>query len=349
MSDPAVLVGFGARTSVGLDLAATDAAVRANLNAFGLSPWLRSKVSGEPLTLARLATLPPGAAALDRMRLAGVAAATEALAARKGLGGPVSVVLSVPPRRPGFPVEARQPFFESLVSELPCKVDRARSGITVTGHEGGVYALAMGARFTLDPAIAFCLVIGVESYMDPDLLDYLDSIERLKRDGVPNGFIPGEGAGAVLMSRLSKARASGLSPGLALVAAGRATEPDPWYSGRPTLAKGLTSAIQATFARPLIPTPRAEVAYCDFNGEAWRPDEWAYAYLRTAAHHGEPIDLRSPATSWGDVGAATGPLMACLASRELPRRADPSAAALLWAASDMKPTRSACLIRRLDL
>jgi 3-oxoacyl-[acyl-carrier-protein] synthase-1 len=347
VSDPAVIVGLGARTSVGLDLAATDAAVRANINAFALCPWLRSPETGEALLLARLAVFPEGASAVDRMREMGLAAASEALgscAADSPEAAPLPVVLSVPPARPGFSEGAQSDLVRDLVSGLPCRIDGPRSALVATGHEGGLAALDFASRVTSDPKVPACLIVGVESYLDVDALDWYDGLGRLKRDGIPTGFIPGEGAGAVLVARAMR----GGGPAVALVAAGRAEEPDPWYSGRPTLGSGLTRTIRAAFESPAMPTERAGLTYCDMNGETWRPDEWAYAYLRTASRHGEPIDLRAPASSWGDVGAATGPLLVALAARELLRALDPTAAALLWAASDLTPYRSACLLRRFE-
>jgi 3-oxoacyl-[acyl-carrier-protein] synthase I len=346
---PPVVVGLGARTSIGLNLRATDAAVRGKLSAFATRPWLRSRVTGEPVILARLSSLPDAAPARDRMLELGVAAAAEALEPWRRLPASanqaIPVVISVPPRRPGFDEAASVKLCADLIKALPCRVDEGKSVRVVSGHEGGIFGLAIAARAVCDATVPVCLVLGVESYMDIETLDYFDGIGRLKRPGEPNGFVPGEGAGAVLLGRLDRVVRDGLSPLSILLGVGRAEEPKPWFSGEATLGQGLTQALQAALGY-LGENERTETTYSDMNGEGWRPDEWAYAYLRTARHHGEPLDHQTPASSWGDVGAATGLLLAGIATLELHRRNNLSSTFLLWAASDLKPVRSACLLRR---
>src|SRR5262249_57656869 len=142
-----------------------------------------------------------------------------------------------------------------------------------------------------------------------------------------------------------RARRHGL-PALADVAAvGRGLEPRPWYRRTATQAAGLTQAFwQALDARE-AEGEGAAFTYGDLNGEPWRADEWAFAYLRTGKRHGEPLDLRHPADCWGDVGAASGPLLVGLAVRELRRGRPGKDTALVWTASDIRPNRAACLLR----
>jgi 3-oxoacyl-[acyl-carrier-protein] synthase-1 len=81
------------------------------------------------------------------------------------------------------------------------------------------------------------------------------------------------------------------------------------------------------------------------NGEAWRADEWSYAYVRTGKRYASPLNHKHPAAQWGDVGAATGPLLVGVAALDLGRYYSSPRTALLWAASDLDTLRSACLIR----
>jgi len=132
-----------------------------------------------------------------------------------------------------------------------------------------------------------------------------------------------------------------------VVACSAAVEPQPWYSDRPTLGDGLTRALHALFEAEALEGSRADVTYCDLNGESWRVDEWVYAYLRTGKRHGEPLDLRHPAACWGDVGAASGTLLAGLAAFEIARQ-NSTQTMLVWTASDTGPYRTACVLRSLD-
>ena len=114
----------------------------------------------------------------------------------------------------------------------------------------------------------------------------------------------------------------------------------------PTLGEGLTRAFRDAFAAAPLAPAQVRVTYSDMNGEPWRAEEWSYAYVRTGKHHASPLDHRHPAAYWGDVGAASGPLLAGLAALDLEQELDPGSIALLWAASDVQPFRSACLLRR---
>ncbi len=141
------------------------------------------------------------------------------------------------------------------------------------------------------------------------------------------------------------ARARGLPVLGRILAVGRGEEPRCWWGQDPTIGTGLTHAFQAAFRGPAAPAGQVRVTYSDMNGEGWRAEEWSYAYVRTGKRHASPLDHRHPAASWGDVGAAAGPLLVGLAALDLARYFDPDTTALVWAASDQRSFRSACLLR----
>jgi 3-oxoacyl-[acyl-carrier-protein] synthase-1 len=120
-------------------------------------------------------------------------------------------------------------------------------------------------------------------------------------------------------------------------------EPNPWYTGRPCLGEGLTQAIREAFASESL---RAGVTWCDLNGEHWRADEWSFAYLRTVERHGEPLRIRHPADALGELGAAAGPMLVLLAALDLTHPRSALESALVFAASDTRPHRAACLVHR---
>ncbi len=142
------------------------------------------------------------------------------------------------------------------------------------------------------------------------------------------------------------AREIGGRPLAQVVASGRASEPSPWYMGEATQGQGLTDALRGVLDPHGDGGYAASVTYADLNGESWRVDEWGYAYLRNAQNIEDPLDIRHPADCWGDVGAATGSLLAALCAHELAHPQNSAQTALVWAACDTRPLRSACLIRR---
>jgi 3-oxoacyl-[acyl-carrier-protein] synthase-1 len=346
MTEP-VIVGLGAQTPVGLTWPATAAAVRAGLNVFTMSEHLRGRKDGRPLTVSRLSTLANATRPYERMKALAAAAATEALAPwqqRLGDHAPL-LLLSLPGDRPGFSKADSRQLAQEIVGSLPVPVDMARSHLVSTGAEGGLAALAMAADAVVKGAASAALVGGVESYIDIHVLDWMDQHDRLAGPDQPNGLVPGEGAGFVLVCSDDVARERKLPILGRVLSAGRGHEPRPWWRPDPSTGAGLTQAFQAAFEAPGAPSDQVRVTYSDLNGETWRAEEWSYAYVRTGQRHASPLDLRHPATSWGDVGAATGPLLAGLAALDLATHFEPHATALLWAASDIRPFRSACLLR----
>jgi 3-oxoacyl-[acyl-carrier-protein] synthase-1 len=342
------IVGVGAVTAIGLDPGAVAAAAAAGISRVELVETMRDARTGAPVPLALLSTLPIEMSALERMSWMAERAATQALAGLTSLpGGPqlrAAVLVSVPPTRPGLDVRRSIEQARKLFARLPAAIVRDQCALYDTGHEGGITAL-LRARDLLARGLAdVCLVGGVESYCDPDVLDWLARSGRLKNDDTPSGLIPGEGAAFVLVTTEQVARPIGLASLGAILGLARAEEPAPWYMGQPTQGRGLTRAIAGAFQQQ-APDFRAETTYCDASGEPWRADEWSFAYLRTGERHGHPLALRHPADCWGDVGAASAPLLLVTALVDLRWDRGGSPRALVWCASDTRPYRGAALIQ----
>ena len=108
--------------------------------------------------------------------------------------------------------------------------------------------------------------------------------------------------------------------------------------------QGLTSALQKalTVSTPL-PKP-ADWTICDLNGESFRSKEWVYAYLRTGRKHRDPLEIWHPADCYGDVGAASGTVLAGIAIAAWQRNYARGQQALVWTSSDDE-YRSAVLLQ----
>jgi len=353
MNTTPVIVGIGGQCALGLNWPAMSAAVRAGISASAVLEYLPSCQDGHALTVNRLMTLPARASLFDRMKSMAIAAAREALVPwlagleRRGRTDlELPILLSIPPERPAFGKGSGKRLAQQVVEAMPVAFDRARCSVTSSGHEAGLAALTYAAEQIAErKAIAF-LVGGVDSYLDIELLHSIERQGRLKSDGQPHGFIPGEGAGFVLVCSRELADWLAVAVIAEIVSGGRGHEPRCWWGSEPTLGQGLTSAFRATLQASKLPAPRVQASYSDVNGETWRAEEWGYAYVRTGKHHASPLDHRHPASFWGDVGAASGPLLVGLAAQDLRRDFEPGALALVWTASDSQPYRSACLIRQ---
>jgi 3-oxoacyl-[acyl-carrier-protein] synthase-1 len=346
---PLYVIGMGACVPLGFEPHAIAAAVRAGLTRFAESPWLRRKSDGEPIVASLLARLPPTLPVRERMRRLAAAAAKRALAPLLRAGAwrtdaPLPVLLSVPPLRPGLETPDILQLARDLVQELPLPPERAGSGLFDSGHEGALAALTYAAALIAADEANACLVGGVESLGDLPLLHWLEQLGRLKGDGVPAGLVPGEGAAFLLVAGDKLVRQADLPVLAAVTPPVGANEPNPWYEGRPCLGEGLTEAMSAALEAGLPPGARADTTWCDLNGEPWRAEEWVLAYTRTSDRHGEPLRLCHPADTLGDIGAATGAMLVLLAALDLSHPRTVAKSALVFAAADTRPYRSACIV-----
>jgi 3-oxoacyl-[acyl-carrier-protein] synthase I len=344
VSHEVAIVGLGAVTPLGLYPEAIAAAVAGGISRYAVHEAMRDARDGSPLPLALLSRLPVTVPHTERMAWMGAIAARQAvqpIAAAADLR--IAMLLSGPPPRPGFSREHLGALFRQLVLDLPVRFSARHSGLYESGHEGAVAALQHARDLLARDEVDACLVGGVESYCDPDVLDWLARANRLKGEEAPSGFVPGEGAGFALLATDSAARRLGITRRARLVGIGRAQEPSPWYMDRPTRGKGLSSAMTAAL-RSLPRDQLAAMVYSDANGEPWRADEWMFAYMRTGGRHADPLRVVHPADCWGDVGAATGLLLLAIAVVDIERGRARGSHVLLSCSSDSRPYRGVVLL-----
>jgi 3-oxoacyl-[acyl-carrier-protein] synthase-1 len=80
--------------------------------------------------------------------------------------------------------------------------------------------------------------------------------------------------------------------------------------------------------------PRIDDIIGDMNGEPYRADEYAFAIVRTSRRFVDAGTFQAPADCWGDVGAASGPLFAVLATAAASRGYARGPHTLLWTSSE---------------
>ena len=246
----------------------------------------------------------------------------------------IGLLVNLPSSRPGLP--------EDLESSISASVQRlsphAFSSVVLArrGHAGALMALRSGVAAVAARKVEACIVVGADSYLDLETLDWLEETEQLHGAGARNnawGFVPGEAAGAVLLVRQDVARKLDLKPFGRIAAVGIDVEQNLIRTGSVCLGVGLTQAFRAAFAA-LEPGAQITDIYCDMNGEPYRADEYGFAVTRTREHFRSPSEFIAPADCWGDVGAASAPLsllLAMVASSKQYARGD---VALVWASSD---------------
>ncbi|HEX5660053.1 MAG TPA: beta-ketoacyl synthase N-terminal-like domain-containing protein, partial [Polyangiales bacterium] len=247
------------------------------------------------------------------------------------LGGkPIPVLLGVPEPRPGFDVDDARELAEQLTPDEA--EQRYRVETIPTGHAAALRAVEHAAERIRSGASELCIAGGVDSYLDPDTLEWLDGERRLAREGVRSGFPPGEAA-AMLLLASPRARARLGLPALARVRGAASTqEARALDSETGSLGEGLSAAVrQAT--RSLSAGELVSDLYGDLNGERHRSEDWGFTALRCAHVLRDASQVHTAVGECGDVGAATGALHCVLAARAWQREYAQGARALLWAGS----------------
>lgn len=317
---PLSVRAVGMVCSVGYTAAECHASVRAGIARIGETSVMSRE--GSPI---RMGLVPPeGVHALPlvdaaqrttrhrrtlRLAHAAVAEAVDAVGAR---ALPLLAVTGVPDAHGAV-------LLDDLAVLLGDRVDRAASWHFAGGAPAVFLALHEAAGRIERGEAQAVVVVGADSPMDLVRLDALQHQERLLVDDVMDGFIPGEGAAALVVT-------AAMAGSLATVC-GLGVEEDPFrLDGDETLtADGLTRAVHAALAGATSPVRHV---WAGLNGESWSAKEWGIAARR--AHRALAPDARThhPAECFGDTGAALGAMLLALAAMG---RRGPS---LVWSLSE---------------
>jgi 3-oxoacyl-[acyl-carrier-protein] synthase I len=333
------VVAVGARTPVGLSAESAAAAVRAGVNRLGAHPFMVNK-AGELVAMAVDPRLDANLRAADRLVPMAASAIRQVVdKLGKDIVRAGEVLLALPEARPGFSDADAKSVAAALIAAVG--IPDLRLSLCGRGHAGALQGMAMAVERLGAGRAEICTVVGVDSYADPDTIEQLEENLQLLSEKTRSGFIPGEGAGAVVLST-ANARKHLRLPSLAVIrGVGTAMERRLINTDADVLGEGLSEAIAAAAGPGAEPI---DATYGDINGERYRTDEWAFALLRLSpglslAPYEAPSDL------WGDVGAASGALGCVLAARSWARGYAPGPRALVWASSEAG-LRGAAVLQR---
>jgi 3-oxoacyl-[acyl-carrier-protein] synthase-1 len=314
--EPIYVVALGASTAVGRDAWSSAAAVRAGISGFTQHPYMID-TAGEPMRAAIAPWLDIGLSGTERFGALLLPAIDQALIpVAETQAGPLRIALSLglPCPRPGLPGDLQS----VLVKTLSEKYRHIFSAVAAfpNGHAAGLLALDAAVKKLVEGAFDACVVAGVDSYIEPETLEWLEESDQLHSAGPLNnawGFIPGEGAGALLLMRGEVAQRLRFTPLARVLGVGTAFEPKRIKTETVCIGEGLTQAFRGALAA-LPGGIKVTDVYCDMNGEPYRADEYGFTCLRTKEAFESPSDFIAPADCWGDVAAAGAPLHLMLAA-----------------------------------
>jgi 3-oxoacyl-[acyl-carrier-protein] synthase-1 len=337
---PIIVVDTGLVTSVGLSASAACAAIRAAITNHTETAFM---LGGAWIMGAQvpLATKVRGLGKLAQM----LAMSIEECLSGGGLPQPgtLPLLLCVAERgRPGR--------LQGLDDELLGEVSRLTgvefhpefSGVIARGRVGVAVALAEARRLLYQRACPQVLVAAADSLLVAETVGALHAEDRLLSPRNSDGFVPGEAAGALL---LSSGPTSG--PHLACLGIGFGREPSASDPDVPLRADGLTQAIQQGLADAGCALHDLDFRITDNSGEQYYFKEATLALSRTLRQRKETFDIWHPADCIGEVGAAIGAAMISVALMAGRKRYGPGSG-VLWHVSSDTGERAAAVLRYED-
>lgn len=317
-----VVAGLGAQTAVGMTAPASAAAVRAGIARISKHPFLFAD-DGEPFLVARASYLEMDLVGAARLAALAGPAAAEALEPMAGLaawGLTIPIYLGLPAPRPGRPMDVAAAVADRVRTEivhagaLPGKIR-----VIEKGHSAGTMAIQSAWEAVRSGSVDLALAGGVDSYLERETMAWLQSNRQIHgADDNPWGLIPGEAAAFCLLASWRIAGRLSKQAAIELLVAATARETKLIKTDAVCLGEGMTALFSA-LAAGLPPGLQADELVCDMNGEPYRADEFGFAVLRSGEIFRDASKFRSPASSWGDVGAASGPLFLLLSDAAVRR------------------------------
>lgn len=339
--DAVYVAGVGAQTPVGRSALKASAAVRCGISASAEHPFMIDR-NGEPFVVSMADWLDDSLDLRSRIIQLGIDAAIDALTPFESAltAEMLSVIFALSVRN--LPTEADLTYVaDRIATALSDRGLEIQFQVCADENAVGAAALSLGCQLIWNEGRKACLIIGVDSHLGPQQLQAIDNCGRLHSVNNSWGFIPGEGAAAILMTsgrtlttwnRIPLAEIAACTTGLEEKLLGTRTV---------CLGEGLTQAFRGA----LSPDDKVSHSYCDLNGETYRADEFGFAVCRTSQGFEDAGRFTAAAECWGDVGAASIPLQVALATSAWSLGYATGESCLCWSSSATLPLRGAVRLR----
>ena len=316
-----VITGANCVTAVGHDGPMTAASVRAGISRFADYDDYRDD-SDNPITVARIRGIHDGWE--TPQRLAGIAAMCLEHRLdeyfRRGAYKPSQIHLLL-----GVAAEERPgPRYEEscllpLRGIIEDRTEKPDCQVLSRGNASMMYALEQAGRLIEGNPGAVCIIGGVDSLIRTSTLNWFEQKARLKSAsyGRHQALIAGEAIGFLIVEDREGAEQGGRPILVRVAGLGLAEDPVPRASGALGRNSGLTEACHAALHG--LEEKEIRAVFNDLNGENSRAREWGMADMRCFDNPDENRRLWTPANCYGDIGAASGVVLATIATQGFSR------------------------------
>jgi 3-oxoacyl-[acyl-carrier-protein] synthase-1 len=175
------------------------------------------------------------------------------------------------------------------------------SAVIAHGRVAVAVALSYARKLLTNLPLQRVLIVAADSLVTWPSMSHYEQQQRLLTGDNSNGFIPGEAAGAVLVSWIN-----GLGNGLHCRGIGLSHESAHIGTEVPLRAEGLSQAIKAALADAQCSLSDLDFRIVDISGEHYYFKEATLALSRTLRGRKEEFDIWHPAECTGEIGAVSG-------------------------------------------
>jgi 3-oxoacyl-[acyl-carrier-protein] synthase-1 len=352
---PLYISSTGILTSIGGKSEQVYAATRAGISSFSAANYHTRDHQNVVLARVPDETLAPLS---DRLNLGGKLSFRDKRLLRMSLTAaqaavtnnlpkhPVPLILSVPEHYQGFDNGINPDFLNIFTKESAIPFDLASSRLIHTGRTGVIEAIKIAGHLLQSNDISHVLVGGVDSCQNGDYISHLDKDHRIKANRLypekaEDVFIPGEGAGFLLLTRQPLLAMGTQSYRIRIEDPGFSQEPGHFYSSTPCRGEGLDQSVKQALAQSHKMGGKVQRIFSTMNGEHFWAKEFGVTLTRNQAQFSEQVKIEHPAEYYGDIGAAAGAGLIQLAQLDLLLKAPGKA--LVCTSSDHGFRASVCM------
>ena len=296
--DAVAIVSTGLVTSVGLSAPAACAAIRAgvtNPTETGFVNADGQRIIGHTVPLD---TPWRGRTKLVKMAAMAVAECLDSVPREEWSSTPLLLCVAEHDR-PGRLEGLDDDLFQELAQVLGSKF-APESGTVAHGRVSAAVALHQARKLLNEGRAVRVVIAAADSFVLWPTLAAYEEERRLLTGEISNGFIPGEGAGA-LLAMLPAGRPQLLCTGL-----GFASEKAHIRAEEPLRGDGLTRAIREALSDAGCEMHHMDLRIADLSGEQYYFKEAALALARLIRQRKEELDIWHPAECIGEAGATAG-------------------------------------------
>jgi 3-oxoacyl-[acyl-carrier-protein] synthase-1 len=208
--------------------------------------------------------------------------------------------------RPGRPERLDELILGQVEEELDARFPR-ESFVIPAGRMSVAIALAEARKLIREHRARRVVVAATDGYLSWPTLAAYDRDHRLLTATNSDGFMPGEAAGAILVT------AGEAFGGVMCKGIGFGREKSYITAELPLRADGLSIALKGALQEAGCAMHDTDWRITDLSGEQYYFKEAALALSRTLHQRKEELDLWHPAECIGETGAAAGAAMLCVA------------------------------------